>query len=261
MATRLSYALPIAREFLLSNLRRIRPGGLAASLPPPSTDRTFVIVTGYGRSGTSAVARVLHESGVGMGSDFGPADEHNPTGYYEERTVYFANQQIRAGPPSRWRWRSTVLAIASRLAPELGEIARAETDGWKAPLFCLTLEAWLPHLPSRPKVIVCLRSPTAIVQSLGRISGQIDSKVYRLWARSYSRLLDVIRDYRLEATCVEYDELVRCPAEVVARLSAFIGRPLDAQYVEPNLRHHAYAVPQQYAALYDRVRALGPRAS
>ena len=132
MATRLSYTLPIVRQFLLSIVRRSRPGGLAASLPPPSTDRSFVIVTGYGRSGTSAVARVLHESGVRMGNDFGPPDEHNPTGYYQDQAIYLANQQILAGHESSWRWRATVLAIASRLGPQLAELAQADTDGWKA---------------------------------------------------------------------------------------------------------------------------------
>ena len=61
MATRLSYALPILRQLMLTTARRLRPGGLAAALPPADGDSPFVIVTGTGRSGTSAVARVLHE--------------------------------------------------------------------------------------------------------------------------------------------------------------------------------------------------------
>jgi hypothetical protein len=44
----------------------------------------MIIVTGVGRSGTSTVARILHEeTHVCMGHKFPPPDEWNPKGYYE----------------------------------------------------------------------------------------------------------------------------------------------------------------------------------
>jgi hypothetical protein len=69
----------------------------------------------------------------------------------------------------------------------------------------------------------------------------------------------VIRDYRLEATCVEYDELVRHPEETVAALSEFVGHPLDPQYVDSSLRQFLYPVPRRYAQLYEEVRSLSGR--
>ena len=265
MATRLHYALPIAKHFLSSTTRRFRPGGLAATLPPPTRREPFFIVTGAGRSGTSAVTRVLHESGIRMGSDFDEPTQYNATGYYQERAVYIVNEEMLAEMgmagfkgANRWASRSTVLAVAEGYANRLAEIAASDTDGWKDPIFSATLEAWLPYLPCRPKLIVCLRSPAAYASSVMNIYGVVNiNAVMKQWANHYRRLLEVIRDYQLEATCVEYDNLIAAPEETVAELSRFAGRPLDAQYVRGDLRRFVHQVPKRYTRLYHRVRALG----
>ena len=265
MATRLNYALPIAKQFLLGTVRRLRPGGLAGTLPPSTRDRPFVIVTGAGRSGTSATSRVLHESGVRLGSDFDPGDKDNATGYYQERAVYETNGRMLAEMGMStiegsygWPWRSTVLAIAERFSEELATIARSDTDGWKDPIFSTTLEAWLPHLPARPKIVVCLRSPRSYAESVARIYGLVDvSALERQWAKRYRRLLDVIRDYELEAHCVEYSALLSHPKETVAALAEFVGCELKPEYVKAELQRFASPVPAEYQALYDEVLQLG----
>jgi len=263
MATRLHYVLPAARRFAVDSARRLRRGGLASRLPA-TAGPPFVIVTGAGRSGTSAVARVLHESGITMGGELGEASEHNPEGFYEDMGVWWVNEQLltelgMAGiwQTERWPWRSTVLAAARRYGDEMARLAREAEGGWKDPRFSVTLEAWLPHLPSRPKVVVCLRSPRAYAESAVRIFGLVDrAACERQWARHYRRLLDVIRDYELEATCIEYDSLIERPEETVAALAGFAGRPLRAEYVNPPLRHHAHIVPERYVPLYREALAL-----
>ena len=43
------------------------------------------LVVGTGRSGTSTVARVMHEKlGISMGNEFVPSNEFNEKGYYED---------------------------------------------------------------------------------------------------------------------------------------------------------------------------------
>ena len=265
MATRLSYALPILRQLMLTTARRLRPGGLAATLPPADSDSPFVIVTGTGRSGTSAVARVLHESGVRLGNTFDPPSEQNRAGFYEDTAVRAVNFRIitelglsdirRA---RRWPWRSAMLAVAERYEREMSTLAAGGAGGWKDPVFCVTLEAWLPHLPRRPKVVVCLRSSEAFLHSVTQIYGLVRRDyVERVWANELRGLLAVVRDYRLDAICIEYDDLVLSPEETVERLSSFVGIALDAAYIEPNLRHHEYAIPERHTALYQGVRSLG----
>lgn len=266
MATRLNYTLPLARHLLRTTARRLQPGGLAASLTEPNGREQFVIVSGPGRSGTSAVARALHESGVSMGTAFDPPSDQNRVGFYEDTAVRALNERIvgelglsDVERSSRWPWRSAVLAVAGRYRSEMETVAATAQDGWKDPLFSITLEAWLPYLPHRPKLIVCLRSPEAYVHSVTRIYGLVSrNAVEGWWVQELRRLLDVMRDYRLPTTTVEYDRLVQHPEEVVAEVADFVGRPLDAQYIRPELRRFAYAVQRRHRALYDEVLALGP---
>lgn len=216
-----------------------------------------------GRSGSSAVARVLHESGVKMGEHFVDASEDNPVGFYEEVPVHELNERITVesgmARPERRPWRLTMLAVASQYGQAMAELAaNPAADGWKDPWFCVTLEAWLPHLARPPKLVICLRSPEAYLHSVTRIYGYVSREVTEWsWAKHYRRVLDVIRDYKLEATCVEYDSLVEQPEQATAELAEFVGRPLDAAYVEPPLRHFSQPVPDPWLDLYEEVRALG----
>ena len=137
MATRFHYAVPILRQLIISQARRLRRGGLPASLPAPSQDKPFIIVTGAGRSGTSAVARVLHESGVSMGTEFAKQSDANPDGFYEDMGIWWLHERLltelgmlNLRYPGRWPWRSTVLAVAASTREEMRAlIAAARTAG------------------------------------------------------------------------------------------------------------------------------------
>ena len=54
----------------------------------------MIIICGSGRSGTSAVARLVHESGISVGNDLIEPDEHNAEGYFEERLVVMMNDAL-----------------------------------------------------------------------------------------------------------------------------------------------------------------------
>ena len=221
-----------------------------------------LIVTGPGRSGTSAVARVLHESGFPMGDALAPASRHNERGFYEDTAVVELNERIfddcgMAGM-QRWPSRGEVLDTAARYRDEMRRlVAVTAARGWKDPRFCLTLEAWLPHFASPPRVVVCLRSPEAFVQSAVRAYGVVPREPLEdWWAGHLRRALDTIAAHRLDATCVVYNDLIARPRDAVRALSRFVAHPLDARYVEPDLRHHAQRVPPHHRPLYDEVRAL-----
>ncbi len=252
--------------------------------------RKLIIVTGSGRSGTSAVARVLHESGIPMGRHLFGAVFFNQTGLFEEQPVVAVNDKVlrRCGVrlsgglvaravrrarrlvrlperpffPRRVPSRAEVIAAAAPHARRMRELAAAvpEPGGWKDPQFAWTLEAWLPHFAQPPRVVVCLRSPQAVAGSTLDVYGVTDDErrqaVLRFWSHEYARLIEVVHDRRLEATCIEYDELVTMPAQTVERLAAFLGHPLDPQYVEPSLQHQPAGAPEQFADLYERVKAL-----
>jgi hypothetical protein len=198
-----------------------------------------------------------------MGDHFRDPTIENETGFYEELPVCDLNDEIMAecgiAGLRRYPMRTTVLAVARQYRDQMRALAQTDAAGWKDPRLSVTLESWLPHLPGPPKLIICLRSSEAFLHSVSQIFGLVDRElIERRWSLELRRLLDLIRDYELDATCVEYDNLVTKPEETVAEIAEFVGHSLDASFIEPNLRHFAYHIPQRLAAIYDEVRALAP---
>lgn len=225
------------------------------------------LITGCGRSGTSAVAKLLHDAGVSVGRELIAGDAANPDGYFEEQAVVALNDDIlaRAGllAPFSSATRAEVRAAARPYADEMRALAASATPAWKDPRFSWTLEAWLTVLPEAPRLIVCLRSPAEVAASTLRYFGRGDdpeatAAARHLWRAQYERLIDVIAAYRLDALCVEYGRLHGGDAATVAGLAAFVGCPLDAGGVRRELRHHVLAVDPELLPLYERVRALRP---
>lgn len=230
-----------------------------------SATKPQFIICGSGRSGTSAVARLLHEAGLSVGHELIEPDEHNAEGYFEERQVVKINQAVLnaagVGPPLSWATRQQIIDAAQEYTPYMVEQSAAATPAWKDPRFCWTLEPWLAVLDGRPRIIVCLRSPAEVAASTMRYFGQVGEEaarsVYHVWRVQYERLLEVIDAYGLDATSVEYGELHRNTAAAVTRLSAFVCRTLDPSLVRTDLRHHDLEMPDELRPLYERVRALG----
>lgn len=226
------------------------------------------IVCGSGRSGTSAVAQLLHRAGLSVGHDLVEADEHNAEGYFEERQVIKINQAILhaagLGPPFSFATREKVIAACDEYKGYMVEQASIATPAWKDPRFCWTLEAWLPLFGARPGVIVCLRSPAEVAASTMQYFGQVGDEardaVYHVWRVQYERLLEVVTAYGLKAMPIEYEDLHHAPVEVAERLSSFVGANVDPSTLRADLRHHQVEVPSELAALYERVRAIGESA-
>jgi hypothetical protein len=223
------------------------------------------LIAGSGRSGTSAVAKLLHASGLAAGHDLIEADESNADGYFEERAVIQMNDRLLAesGLQGRFAYaeRAQVLAAAAPYEVEMRALVAQATPAWKDPRFSWTLEAWLPLFDEPPRIIVCLRSPAEVIASTMRYYGLVDDEGARAvehnWRCQYERLLEVIDDYRLDATCLEYARLHGDATSAARDLSRFVGRQLDPSMVRGELRHHEAPVPRHLVALYERVRGLG----
>jgi hypothetical protein len=226
----------------------------------------MILITGSGRSGTSAVARLIHQSGVSVGHDLIAPDEGNAEGYYEERAVVTMNETILASIGLH-EWfakasREQIVGAAGDHAGTMRALVANATPAWKDPRFSWTLEAWLPHLPEPARIVVCLRSPVEVIASTARyfgLSGDEHTRaVEHVWRSEYERLLEVIADHALDAITVEYTALQDDPDRATEPLARFVGRSLDASAaVRRDLRHHRAPVPEGFRDLYDRVRALG----
>lgn len=224
----------------------------------------MIIVAGSGRSGTSAVARMLHESGIVVGRELIPPDEGNAEGYYEERGVVQLNDEIvQTAGLGTWfsaASRELILECAQPLADRMRALAAEATPAWKDPRFSYTLEAWLAFFDAPPAVIVCLRNPSEVIASAMRYYGMAGDEGWRaiahVWRSENERLLEIIDAHGLRATCVEFADVIADPEGIAAKLSRFLRRPVCATGVRADLRHHSAPLPDEFVELYERVRAL-----
>ena len=227
----------------------------------------MIIVTGCGRSGTSAVARILHTSGLPVGRDLIEPDAGNAEGYFEERPVIEVNERIlfAAGLHEAYAsaTRQQVRAAAVPFLDDMRTLAANATPAWKDPRFCWTLEAWLDVLPEAPRIVVCLRSPSEVVASTLTYYGQTGAEparaVEHTWRSEYARLLEIIDAFSLDAISIEFGDLHRHPRQAVRGLERFLDRPLEVSGVRADLRHHTAPIPAQFAAPYEQVRSLADR--
>ena len=227
----------------------------------------MIIIAGSGRSGTSAVARMVHESGMSVGHDLIEADENNAEGYFEERGVVLLNDAI-LNDVGLNEWfatasREQIIEAARARGDIMRELAANATPAWKDPRFSWTLEAWMEVWPDRPRVIVCLRSPSEVVASTMKYYGQVDDEARRsvehVWHAESERLLEIIDAYDLDTVSIEFADLHRDPEAAIAPIERFLDRRLDTRFVRRDLRHHEAPTPGHLAEMYERVRALGER--
>jgi len=206
---------------------------------------TAIMVLGQGRSGTSAVAGVLHYLGVYMGQGLLPSTQDNAKGSFEDARFHRFNLQFvggdvmnpRPNPANMAPWgRSALLDLVT-------EMDRHEIWGLKAPLICFTFRLVLPFLPNPTYIIHTLRAREHIVDSVARVEGMgAVLEAARIVNRYETALLEAraIVPPDWPQLYVAYDRLVEEPAEQVERIAAFVGLPVTKEaidFVDPKLRH------------------------
>ncbi len=115
----------------------------------------MIIVLGPGRSGTSLVARLLHNNlGIKMGDRFREPDASNPKGFFEDLDFRDLNQRRLTNKCSN-EYFQTQLAYLVHL--------RRGDWGIKDPRIC---NLWQAYQKFPAQYIVCDRRPQLIIKSL-----------------------------------------------------------------------------------------------
>jgi hypothetical protein len=249
-----------------------------------------VVVLGMHRSGTSLVARAVGTLGVPLGDNlWGPREEDNPTGFWEDRDVVELDKQLleRAGVD----WNSLVLPEAGSwtgasfqdlreraLAIVRERLSRHGSWAFKDPRAARVLPFWADVLRAagaEASYVLTVRHPLNVAASLERRDGLPPLHSHLLWVEHVCRAL---ADTDGARRCfVDYDELVERPAEQLGRLAGALGVEVTpaiaadiegfaSGFVESGLRHHRAAdgaggesVPAPAMRLYAALRdvALG----
>ena len=221
-----------------------------------------VSIAGMHRSGTSMVARLLNLCGL----DLGPADQmlppsaDNPEGFWENAALMQLNESILQAVGATWYEPPAALDPDDpRLRVLLGDASAAvaglcarEPWGWKDPRNSVTLPFWRELLPGL-KVVICVRNPLEVAQSLRDRDGFAYAQTLGLWHDHYRRLLADAP--AADRVVTHYDAYFADPAAELRRVLDALGMACDDETaraacaaVMPALRH-TRLTPEELAAI------------
>ncbi len=222
-----------------------------------------IIMLGPHRSGTSALAGIVHFLGVDLGKDLIEPRPDNPSGFWELKPVVAIHNSIFDTLAIAWHsilplaenwWLQELIvgrrrAIVSCLRRNFNGVS---TWGLKDPRMCRLMPMWhgiLAELNCRPCFIHMARHPVEVAESLHRRNGLDSDKSVLLW------LVSVLESER-ETRCyprvfVTYDQVMANWRETLEKCSSQLGvqwpvaiddaaRDVDA-FLRPALRHHQWS--------------------
>src|SRR5579884_833680 len=239
-------------------------------------------IVGMHRSGTSAAAGLLKHCGLFLGEShiLMPADQYNQKGYWEHPTFVGLNDRLLASFGGAWDnppafpsgWESH--ANLSGLRSEAGNlIAAMPVDhpwGWKDPRTALTLPFW-QALIRRLGVVICVRNPIDVAQSLARRQGMPFGRAVTLW-HAYTELsLAATQPERrfvlaYEDLLVDWPTIARSLAEF-AGIDSHIDPSTASGFIDAALSHHRHglddvlahpAIPAETKSLYEALVSRRP---
>jgi hypothetical protein len=216
------------------------------------------------------MGQLFYAAGVDMGdpATFFPADRWNPDGYYEQSDVIAVNKALLHGPYGKFAYfflpsTRTIMKRARKHAEQLKGIAQKyQGKAIKEPRFCLTLPAWVEHGAEIERLILCLREPIQVAQSIQRRDlGLIRHGLY-LWYTHNKTLLEHIGN--IPVWYVRYSYIIGedTRREELGRAFQFFGHDLSDERlktladecIKPGLHNHTqttHVYPKHIRRLWD----------
>jgi len=220
----------------------------------------LVIVVGMHRSGTSALAGLLHSNGVTMGEDvdfYPPPMRENPKGFFEnkrfrqlnDKLLHDGGHRVKAFKPITPAWNED--KIKETYLDRMVHLIKYYDNyfqlwGWKDPRTCLTLKFWidaiaLAGIDSRQvKVIVMLRKYTDVAQSM-RNRGNKE----RLYTGQFSDLARLYHNQALETLIgnnipyvnVSFEHLLYETHRAVDHINTYLGGNIikDVSFIDAKI--------------------------
>ncbi len=151
-----------------------------------------VCICGMHRSGTSMVAHTLHQCQIYLGPEevLKHAASDNPDGFWEDAEFVRINEEILVRsfggwdtPPlllPGWESRPEMASLREKALQLIDQRRGQPIWGWKDPRSSLTLPFWKSLVPGL-RVVLCLRNPLEVAQSLFRRNGLSIPFGLRLW--------------------------------------------------------------------------------
>lgn len=244
------------------------------------------IVLGSGRSGTSLLAGLVHDSGYFMGDELLEPTTANPKGYFESREINTLNDELLASVttvrprkplgylfplrlPSGLLWLADIdldveIRPNSEQLAQIRRLAAREPFCFKDPRFCYTLGAWRPVLQDAAFLCV-FREPGRTAVSMKR---NVRDRPYRgfyltrahalrAWTSMYQHVLRQHSSLGGEWLFVHYDQIL--DGSAIPRIERAVATRVSASFVDRTLRRSrddSSRVPQRTIQTYRQLCEL-----
>lgn len=245
--------------------------------------RKCVLVLGMHRSGTSALAGLLHSLGVSMGKSLLEAEEINPKGFFENRNVYYFNElsllpNLRTSafdlklPKAEFeakKWDERLFLEAKNIIEN--DYMDLQLFGLKDPRISILLPFWsdvLDSLDIKSYYIIIVRSPFEVVASLRKIYDISVDEGYLIWINYYLSIF--LHSSGKSRHIILFDNLVKVTGKVIDEMLIFLdiecgADTIDraARFIDDRLRHNkrhdefsSCAVADLANGMYDQLLTL-----
>lgn len=238
------------------------------------------IITGFGRSGTSLMAGLLHEAGYYVGDHLYPPRLSNPKGFYEDKEINYINEVILSAydglekkdnrhdyklfspynPRFGHRWLSYIPVDSNVECNDLAIIksiiaySKRNPFAYKDPRFCFTLDVWKKYLDADVIIIVMLRNPFHTVESVLKECQSVnylkDFAISRqlaldLWINYYERIHQhIINESKHKYRVVQYEDILSGGS--VSAIADVINAPLKTDFVDLSLNRSSKVVSEAW---------------
>ena len=197
--------------------------------------RKVILILGMHRSGTSAMTGAMVQLGVVAPLTLMPASNGNERGYWESFRIATLHDELLAATGSSWHdwrafdktWHSSAAGDAFRTRAKSlldEEFGGAELFAFKDPRLCRLLPFWvtaLEEMQIAPLVVIPIRSPLEVAQSLAKRDGFSLEKGLLLWLR---HVLDAERESRqFPRAVVSMDDLLEDWRGAIIKISGLLG--------------------------------------
>jgi hypothetical protein len=202
-------------------------------------NRFPLIIAGMHRSGTSMIARFLHESGINLGDNLLPPNSSNIYGHYEDIDILEFHRKILRREFGHQMWVPRVLRpneLHEDDRQEAREIAcrriKNQFWGWKEPRTSLFLDLWGNICPNASYLFI-VRDPISVVDSLLRRENRSSAdfgaikKFLQNWTLYNSCIFSFYKKRKSDCIMVPLDRAVLKSEDFLGILSDHISYRLD----------------------------------
>ncbi len=223
---------------------------------------TVVTIAGMHRSGTSMITRLLNLCGVYLGdeNDLIPPNPDNSEGYWENRQFTLLNNELLSELGGGWDYPPAVYSgweksgkFSDTKAKAL-EVIRPFSDhkywGWKDPRNSLTLPFWNELIPSM-KVVICVRNPHEVVNSLINRNYFSPALAFNLWLEYNQRILSYTEPKNRIIT--HYDSYFQDPHSELVRILKFLDINVSEKQLIASINTVSFPLRHNQSTLHDLI--------